>query len=215
MTSSMLRRFSGAYRPTRADGGLGEVWRDERLLDARGYVELAAAFAGRSFEGGLYRLHDGTSGPSALGFVEKAFPEFAGTVVPFGQDWLGRQFALDLERRVKGQPLVVLFEPGAGEALDIPADFSDFHKDILVKRRNDALASDFFAAWAEQNPLAVPLSDHVCVGYRVPLFLGGDDELENLEVTDVEVYWELMGQLRLGTIDLPEGSEISEVRETE
>jgi hypothetical protein len=28
----------------------------------------------------------------------------------------------------------------------------------------------------------------------VPLFLSGKDEVENLEVIDLEVYWELTGQ---------------------
>lgn len=27
---------------------------------------------------------------------------------------------------------------------------------------------------------------------KVPLFLNGEDELDNLEVSDMEVYWEIM-----------------------
>jgi hypothetical protein len=46
------------------------------------------------------------------------------------------------------------------------------------------------------------------VGYRVPLFLGGSDTLENLEVTDLDVYWTICGQLRLAAAQLPEGTAI-------
>jgi hypothetical protein len=34
-----------------------------------------------------------------------------------------------------------------------------------------------------------------CIGYRVPLFLGGSDTVENLEKVDLDVYWHLHGQL--------------------
>lgn len=31
-----------------------------------------------------------------------------------------------------------------------------------------------------------------CAGYKIPLFLNGDDIVDNLEVSDMEVYWEIM-----------------------
>jgi hypothetical protein len=50
-----------------------------------------------------------------------------------------------------------------------------------------------------------------CVGFRSPLFLGGQDSVDNLELTDLDVYWSLSGQLRLATQDLDEGTVIDEV----
>ena len=50
-----------------------------------------------------------------------------------------------------------------------------------------------------------------CAGYKVPLFLGGEDSIHNLELSDIEVYWSLMAQLRLATIDLAPGTRISEI----
>ena len=35
-----------------------------------------------------------------------------------------------------------------------------------------------------------------CAGYKVPLFLGGDDIVENLEDSDMEVYWEVLTQAK-------------------
>lgn len=34
-----------------------------------------------------------------------------------------------------------------------------------------------------------------CVGYKVPLFLNGEDNISNLELSDIEVYWGIMGQM--------------------
>ena len=45
----------------------------------------------------------------------------------------------------------------------------------------------------------------------MPLFLGGRDEIHNLELVDMDVYWSICGQLRLGTRKLPEGTTIQQV----
>lgn len=66
----------------------------------------------------------------------------------------------------------------------------------LDELREPALAGSFFARWALANPELLPLDVTQCAGYKVPLFLGGKDVLENLEVIDLEVYWSLSGQLR-------------------
>ncbi|MBJ7353947.1 MAG: DUF1851 domain-containing protein [Thermoleophilaceae bacterium] len=125
-----------------------------------------------------------------------AFPEFAQRVCPFGYDWLGRQFAVDSGRVEDGQPQVLMLEPGTGEALEIPVDFAVLHDEELVEHSDAALASAFFRAWSEVNPDALPLLRSQCVGYKVPLFLGGNDTAENLEVSDIDVYWTICGQLR-------------------
>jgi hypothetical protein len=49
------------------------------------------------------------------------------------------------------------------------------------------------------------------VGYGVPLFLGGQDVVDNLELTDLDVYWSVCGQLRCGAMSLPPGTSINQV----
>jgi len=186
-------------------------WRPQALADTTGYEVLAAEFAGCSFERGLYGLHDARSGPVARGLIAEAFPEFADHVVPFGSDWLGRQFAIDLRRVLNGEPAVLMLEPGTGEALEIPCDLVSFHNLELLEYRDAALASDFFDEWARANAEQVPVSADHCVGYRVPLFLGGSDTLENLVLVDLEVYWSICTQLRRGTVSLRPGETITSV----
>ncbi|MBF4766630.1 DUF1851 domain-containing protein [Nocardioides agariphilus] len=192
----MFERFWAAYSGLRDTSEAGSVWTHQRLKALDGYIAFAREFAGASFDGGVYRVHDDRTGPQALSLVTDAFPEFAERVCPFGYDWLGRQFAVDSGRVVGQEPQVLLLEPGTGEALEIPFSFAAFHDVELVDHSDAALASAFFADWSRSNTDQLPLRRDECVGYRIPLFLGGDDTLVNLEVSDIDVYWTLCGQLR-------------------
>lgn len=211
MGVGMFERFLDEFQLLPPEQVPGGTWGDPRLLAVEGYESLAARFAGCSFESGLYRLHDATSGPLAASWIAEAFPEFASRACPFGYDWLGRQFAVDSGRQQGGQPLVLLLEPGTGEGLEIPLAFGALHDEELVEYRDAALASGFFDAWAQDHATALPLARGNCVGYRVPLFLGGRDTVDNLEVIDLDVYWTTCGQLRRGTLQLPEGTSIKDV----
>src|ERR1700722_18073038 len=180
----MFEGFAANFRllPTGQSAGL--LWADDRLLAVPGYVELAGRFAGCTFENGLYRLHDAETGSRGWALMAESFPEFASRVRPFGFDWLGRQFGMDYGRVERGEPLVLLLEPGTGEALEIPYSFSAFHKQ-LDELREPALAGSFFASWAAASPEVIPLGVTQCAGYKIPLFLGGKGALDNLEVIDI------------------------------
>ncbi|WP_426297760.1 T6SS immunity protein Tdi1 domain-containing protein [Arthrobacter sp. R-11] len=207
----MFERFRAVYGPLRDTPKAGAVWEDERLVQVEGYAEFAAEFSGASFGNGLYRVHDDRSGPLAFTLIANEFPDFASRVCPVGYDWLGRQFAVDSGRLTAGQPQILLLEPGTGEALEIPVPFTGLHEEELIEYPDAALASDFFDVWSAANAGALPLRRDQCVGYRVPLFLGGGDVVENLEVSDMEVYWSICGQLRQGTSTLPPGTSINEI----
>lgn len=207
----MFEHFRAEYAALRDPDTAGSVWRDERLTAVEGYGRFAAEFAGASFGGGLYRVHDDRTGPRAWALVAEAFPEFAERSCPFGYDWLGRQFAVDSARINAGQPLVLLLEPGTGEVLEIPLAFSAFHEEELIEYADAALAAGFFRDWSASGQKAVPLRRDQCVGYRVPLFLGGRDEVENLELSDIEAYWSICGQLRRGVLNLPPGTSVNKI----
>lgn len=167
-------------------------------MPADGVRQRVGVLAGTSFANGLYRLHTAASATAVDELVLAAFPDFAGRIACFGADWLGRQFSLDPSRGLEADPEVLLFDVGAGEALEIPIAFSRFHDEELVEHPDAALAADFFTQWRGTHPESFEFDQ--CAGYRVPLFLGGADDLTNLEVADVDVYWTLTGQLRVATI---------------
>src|SRR4051812_7381295 len=126
-TEVAMTSFAEQFRVVRDPETLSP-WLDPRLRDAHGYEAFATEAAGRTFDDGLYRVHDDHSGPVAEKFISLAFPGFAGRVCPFSFDWLGRQFALDAKRSESDEALILMMEPGTGQALEVPLPFSAFHE---------------------------------------------------------------------------------------
>lgn len=156
---------------------------------ASGFTDLLTRCAGGSFRNGLYRLHtpDGIRNWTAI--VQDSFPEYRDRVLCFGYDWLGRHFALLRDRLAGQQAQVVLFDPGFHEVLAIPCSFDEFHRSELPQHADDALAATFYLKWLSSGGGRPSVSE--CVGYRIPPTLGGIDEISNLEVIDMDVYWTL------------------------
>jgi hypothetical protein len=131
----------------------------------------------------------------------------------FAADWLGRLFAADSSRtNPDGEPQVLMLEPGTGEALEVPVSVSALHTSELLEAADALVAEPFYRAWRQATDDRQPLLLTECVGYRVPLFLGGSDDESNLERTDMDVYWSLFGQARLQTQDASEDASVSTVR---
>jgi len=168
--------------------------------------ELVATFGGASFRGGLYRILRSGDAGAWRDRVAIAFPEFSGRATCFGFDWLGRAFALDTTRTEDRRAAVLMFDVGAGEALEVPTNVESFHDSELVEYTDAALAENFHRKWLRSGG-AEPAFDQ-CVGYKKPLFLGGTDELENLELSDLDVYWHVTGQLRAKTRGVPVGTRV-------
>ncbi|MBR3666804.1 MAG: hypothetical protein IKN66_06565 [Ruminococcus sp.] len=142
--------------------------------------------SGKSFLDGMYRFFAKDQLEKWTDIVERTFQKYKDNIIIFAYDWLGRVFAVN-----KQTGKVLLFEPGTGEVLNIPVNIHDFHEEEIVDYSEDSLASAFFEKWFEANGRFV-LPNNKCAGYKIPLFLNGDDTIENLEVSDMEVYWEIM-----------------------
>ncbi|MCD9189198.1 MAG: DUF1851 domain-containing protein [Pyrinomonadaceae bacterium] len=166
----------------------------------KSYFEFLTQTARSSYSGGLIRFLLPQTNPSLLiwnapnGWISDW--EKWGRKFVFAYDWLGRQISLDFTRVENNEPLVTILEPGTGEMLEVPENFEGFLERELIDYSDAALASNFFNEW--KNKEKIPLEFNKCVGYKTPLFLGGQDTLENLEVSDIEVYVSLCGQLYSG-----------------
>jgi hypothetical protein len=203
-----LQPFLSKFRLTEDIGnGLpDQVIQD--IVDSE-FTECINELGGKTFEYGLYRVFRGDQLAAATGSMAKAFPELAKRLVVFGYDWLGRHFAIDQGRRKDGRPLVLLLEPGAGEAQQIPVPITEFHNEELVNYANEALAAKFYESWRALDN--APIQADKCVGYKVPLFLKGKDDIQNLELVDLDVYVEICGQLRNKVRELPAGTTIRSI----
>ncbi|GAA2027315.1 hypothetical protein GCM10009819_08410 [Agromyces tropicus] len=167
---------------------------------------LQRGLGGVVFGGGLLRVHTAESAREADKYLAAGFPEFSGRIHTFAFDWLGRQFSLDPTRGDYDDPGILMFEPGTAEALEIPTTFSRFFDEELVDEPDAALALQFYRDWLDSGGPAPGFAK--CVGYRTPLFLGGTDDVANLEVLDIGVYLGLTAELRQRTRGLPVGDRI-------
>ena len=185
------------------DGNLAHV-------TIRSVEEIIPLLGGRSFNGGLYRIHASKQAMKWNSIVAGAFSQFSSQIRCFGYDWLGRQFALDKTRAERGRPQVLLFQIGMGEVFEIPRDIVDFHDYDLVHLAEAALEVNLYETWRKAGNPALSLSQ--CAGYKVPPFLGGRDEIGNLMLTDMEVEWSMTGQLLMTSSMLPKGAQIDKVQ---
>ena len=156
---------------------------------------------------GAYRLHKESDVTHFTALAAAAFPAMQNRIRCFGADWLGRQFATDFERIVGGEPQVLMLEPGTGEILEVPRNFSSFHQSEMAEQPDAVVANSFFETWLATGGVA-PNYDQ-CVGYKQPLFLGGMDDITNLHITDFDVYWTISAQLLAQVRGLPESTRVS------
>ncbi len=198
MYEVFLRSFSSDYRVTNENVTTLDIESDNH-----GFAEFFVELGGCSFDKALYRAMTPNSIEQWNQIIEFAFPDFDDRVQCFGYDWLGRIFAVDSGRLEEGHPGVVMFEPGTGHALEIPCNIVTFHNKELIDYREEALAISFRNLWRVGGTAP---SYEECVGYRIPLFLGGEDTVDNLEITDLDVYWTLAGQIIRKTKGLPPGT---------
>jgi hypothetical protein len=158
---------------------------------------------------GAYRRHRPEDVARFSALAAEAFPQFADRIECFGADWLGRQFATDQGRVVEGEPQVLMLEPGTGEALEIPVSVEAFHAEELANEPDAAAAYSFYQQWLATG--GIPPGYNQCIGYKRPLYLGGSDDVSNLEVIDFDVYWSLSAQMIAKVGGLPAGTSIGQV----
>jgi hypothetical protein len=198
MLTAMLQRFLETYPLSDGPDLLPGI--------ATTPAAVRRAAGGRTFASGLYRVHTEQSATQMARYLDAAFLHAAPHTAPYGYDWLGRQFCA----RHEGEDSpTLIFEPGTGEILDIPVPFSVIHEQEFVDFGDAALARGFFNAYLDAGGL--PPRPEQCIGYRTPLFLGGADVLDNLELVDLDVYWHLSGQLIRVAIDLTPGTHVGPV----
>lgn len=204
----MFERFLSKYSPDEA--GVAPRWAARELVAVTDLADTLVKWGGMSFNSGLYRLHSEASSRAATLAVKPYLQEAWNDAIAFAFDWLGRNFVASPRRWSDQNPLIYLVDMGEGSVFEIPMSIAEFHDVELVEHADDALAADWFSEWREAHN-GMRLEFNQCVGYRTPLFLGGTDGDENLEIADTDVYWSLMGQIYGQVKDLPEGTPIGSV----
>lgn len=149
---------------------------------------------GQEFGDGLYRIHTSESAKIASSLVADAFPAFKERIHCFGQDWIGRQFSTDSRRGPADDPMVLMYDVDMWQVLEIPCSFTSVHDEEFVQNPDAALAYETYQDWRGAGGATPRLNE--CVGFKIPLFLGGEDIINNMEIQDLDVYWSINTQLR-------------------
>lgn len=221
MTMYPFTKFKQYYRPDVFSKFLSTDWsaKDvEKFVGGQvtGFTDFLRVIDHSSYEEGLIRFLVPQS-PLPLSLYEwnsdngwvSHWPEYKEQLIVFAYDWLGRQFAFDRNRAEEGELMISLLEPGAGELLEAPVTFLEFIEEALIEDPS-ILANTFHQEWRTNGGDAPELDQ--CVGYKTPLFLGGTDTVDNLEMIDMDVYVVLCGQLFEGSLSLSIGESISEIK---
>ncbi|WP_028973062.1 T6SS immunity protein Tdi1 domain-containing protein [Spirochaeta cellobiosiphila] len=172
--------------------------------------DLFSRLGGKTFNNGLVRVCTKKGAYKLTRCFEKMYSNGKDNILVFAFDWLGRHFAIDYTGKNSTEDQTFLLEPGSGEHLLIPAGVEGFFNYILINLAQDALAAESFNEWFNISKTVIGFDE--CVGYKVPLFLGGDDDFHNFEITNTEVYIEICIQLLHRTKKLKPGQTINSIR---
>jgi hypothetical protein len=156
----------------------------------RGIVEK---YGGYSFGNGLYRIVSASNYNEWMERISFAFPKDDDVLACFGFDWRGNAFALSSGNPVKGRPSTLLLDIGAASVVQIPYDIEAFHNKEVVGHSESIFDAELYREWLSSGGSS-PSYDE-CVGYKIPLFLNGSDDLENLELSSLHLYWDIHGQI--------------------
>ena len=155
------------------------------------YKLFLRELSGKQFGQGLFTVFKEKDIKEWQKNIAYAFPAYKNKTALFGYDWLGRCFGVSEDKKDKGK--VLLFEIGTGQVLSTDCSFEEFINHEIPLNSDACLASQFHEQWlgAAEKPLVYGR----CVGYKVPLFLGGKDDISNLEDSDMDVYWSILSQI--------------------
>lgn len=167
--------------------------------------QLISEYGATCYEEGLYRIFDADDAERWTITIRRFFPAESEGVEAFGRDWQGNLFGY----RGGESPCVLLFQPGTGDVLEITDSIEKFHNEELTEHAEEALSLGLWQQWRSHSRAP---GRGECVGYTHPIFLGGDVALDNLTIGDIDVYWELTGQLLKQVRHLPDGTRVKAVK---
>jgi len=209
----MYDLFNSAYdRDLFEDNHLHGPHTNTRIVQIENpeYLELLKRYEGASFNNGVYRIVRSQDISLWIDCIASIFPDFSKRILPFGYDWLGRFYCLDLERIDNSKPLVLLFSGFTNEVMEIPANIVEFHDRVLIEQSDAALEGGKFFNYLNFSRATHLSADH-CIDMVVPLYMGGTYTVENMKLAELPITWEINAQLLNQLKTVPDGTRIKKV----
>ncbi len=202
MTS--LARFLQLFE---VDEGASPVPDGGRLSGGIDGAAILALVGGRSFNLGAFRTFSTESSKDWNDVISDAFPAYKGIIRCIGFGWDGQVIAEVLRDREDIERGVAIFNPNTAETLNAPVSIVDFMNDMIGDDEEDVLEAGLYLTWLKADKTPVQIDE--CVGYDVPMFVGGDQSMENMNVIDFEVYWDISRDLIKKYFDAEDGDAIA------
>lgn len=202
----MLERFSREFSITSSSSVPVDDQNDFYKDIPIELFELIKLFGGFTFNNGLYRIHSFRSSIRWSSIITAYFNNHLNAIYPFGFDWMGRQFCLGVTKKI-----LFMFDPSTGEFFELDQSIVLLHEEDFANDPDGMLAANLFNEALSFCKLKSIDYDE-CMGYKTPLFLGGTDNIENLQKQDLEVYWHIETELYKKIKDLPEGTKINSIK---
>ncbi len=150
--------------------------------------EIMDKAGGRSYNNGLFVIYRQEDVGDYTEIIERLFPQAKDKIFCFGRDWLNRQFAV-----TNYKPFTILqFDPNYRDITHIEVDLKQFFEQELILKCDDLCAKNYFLEWNKS------LNYSQCASYTVPIFFGGKDSVDNLQIIDSYVDLEILAQLQVG-----------------
>ena len=153
------------------------------------YLDFIMNYSKESFGSGLFMVVDSNNLEYFKGLVQSCFSELSDDIRVIGFDWLGRIFVSS----DTSDSEIYMCDAGSHEILEIPLGIKEFLNNEIPAYPDELFALDFYKEYISQGGTS-PSYDQ-CLGYKIPLFLGGLDDLSNIEQIDFDVFWTIMSQL--------------------
>ena len=202
----MLKKFENKFTIAPKNGGSNN-FQEKGNKFTQQLFEVINLYGGMTINNGLYRIHTFESSLIWTKNIEDYFTDYKGLIIPFGFDWMGRQFCIS---KGNAQQLF-MFDPSSGEDFELEQNVMLFHENDLVNDTDEMLSGDLFLE-ALNGSKASNLKYEECLTPKNSLLLGGEDILEEYEVTDLDVYWHIQGQIYNQIKDLPPGTKIDSIK---
>jgi hypothetical protein len=203
-----LKKFLSKFQVTLDSGNAAVPASIKRRVDEE-FLFVIEHLGGKTFNDGLYRVYRGDEIKKFTDIICEQFDAAQGECFAFAADWMGRQFIIDFAEMQDDKPTIGLLEPGVPDSCSSDQPIGAFHNEELVKGTLNMLAEPFYKEWKKKTKGVI--GPNQCVGYEVPLFLGGEVKVKNLEVIDMEVYLHFCVKLWNKVKDLPDGTPIGDI----
>jgi len=190
--SNLLDQFARKYEPV---GTPSQPGPELNGVSDPLFQEFWTRFNGCLVGDGLFQIFTPELSSQWHDQMQQFWPEFPFRGLCFGANSLGQIFFAEPGIVENSKLPIGFFSPTDGDVSLISDSMEEFIGQTISdsEEHNEVFLLLFFKEWlADGNQ---PPKYGECLGYVRPLFFGGKDVNENMEIIDMDVYWTVTGAI--------------------